>query len=70
MRDEESSAMLYIIQKTRNYDIGYIYNWGSLFTAFRTCITKGDTDFASKYAKSEKSAIKTMDKTVDFWTES
>ncbi len=46
MRDEESSVMIDIIQKARNYDIGYIYNWGSLFTAFRTCITKSDTDFA------------------------
>lgn len=69
MRDEESTGMLDIIIKTRNYDIGYIYNWGSLFTAFRTCITKGDTDFASKYTKSEKSAIKAMEKTIASWTE-
>jgi hypothetical protein len=67
MRDEESSAMLDIILKTRNYDIGYIYNWGNLFTSFRTCITKGDTDFASKYAKAETAAIKAMDKTVTSW---
>jgi hypothetical protein len=66
-RDEESSAMLDIILKTRNYDIGYIYNWGNLFTAFRTCITKGDTDFASKYAKSEKAATTALDKTVASW---
>jgi hypothetical protein len=70
MRDEESSAMLDIILKTRNYDIGYIYNWGNLFTAFRTCITKGDTDFASKYTKSESAAIKAMNKTVTAWLES
>lgn len=70
MRDEESTGMLDIILKTRNYDIGYIYNWGNLFTSFRTCITKGDTDFASKYAKAEPAAIKAMDKTVAAWTES
>ena len=69
MRDEESTAMLDIILETRNYDIGYIYNWGNLFTSFRTSITKGDTDFASKYAKAEKGAIKAMDKTVASWLE-
>lgn len=69
MRDEESAGMLDIILKTRNYDIGYIYNWGNLFTSFRTSITKGDTDFASKYAKAEPSAIKAMDKTIASWTE-
>lgn len=70
MRDEESTGMLDIILRSRNYDIGYIYNWGSLFTAFSSSITKGDTDFASKYAKAEPSAIKAMDKTVAAWTES
>lgn len=65
MRDEESSAMLDIILDTRNYDIGYIYAWGNLFTQFRTCLTTGKTDFASKYAKAEKSAISQMDKTID-----
>ncbi|MDD4772924.1 MAG: extracellular solute-binding protein [Eubacteriales bacterium] len=69
MRDEESAGMLDIILKTRNYDIGYIYNWGNLFTSFRTSITKGDTDFASKYAKAEKSAVKAMEKTISSWLE-
>ncbi len=67
MRDEESSGMLDIILKTRNYDIGYIYNWGNLFTAFRNCLNKGNTEFASNYAKVEKSALKAMDKTVTAW---
>lgn len=69
MRDEESSAMLDIILDTRNFDIGYIYNWGNLFTHFRTTLTTGKGDFASRYAKAESSAYKLMEKTIEAWTE-
>lgn len=69
MRDDESAAMLDIILDTRNFDIGYIYNWGNLFTHFRTVLTNGKGDFASKYAKAESSAYKQMEKTVESWLE-
>lgn len=69
MRDDESAAMLDIILDTRNFDIGYIYNWGNLFTHFRTALTNGKGDFASKYAKAETSAYKLMEKTIESWLE-
>lgn len=69
MRDEESAAMLDIILDTRNFDIGYIYNWGNLFTNFRNVLTSGKGDLASQYAKAEKSAVAQMEKTVEAWLE-
>lgn len=67
MRDEESKGMLDIILATRNYDIGYIYNWGSLFTTFADCVKKGSTDFASKYTTAETKAQTAMEKTIAVW---
>ncbi len=66
-RDEESAEMLDIIISTRAYDIGYIYGWGSLFSSFNTCMDKGNTDYASKVAKSEKAANRALDKAVSKW---
>lgn len=67
MRDDDSSGMLDIILDTRNYDIGYIYGWGGLFSAFSNCVKKGNTDFASEYAKKESSAEAAMEKTLTTW---
>ncbi len=69
MRDNESAEMLDIILRTRNFDIGYIYGWGDLFENFRTCLTSGKGDFASKFARSERAAEKMMDKTIKSWLE-
>lgn len=68
MRDEESKSMLDIILSTRNFDIGYIYNWGNLYTSFKTSASSGNTDFASAYEKAEKAALAAMEKTLDQWT--
>jgi hypothetical protein len=69
MRDVESKTMLDIILSTRNYDIGYIYNWGALFTAFKTSASSGNNDFASKYETAESKAITAMEKTLTQWEE-
>jgi len=67
MRDDDSKEMLDIILATRNYDIGYIHNWGNLFDSFRSCIKNGSTDFASAYVTKESAAIQQMEKTIDAW---
>jgi hypothetical protein len=67
MRDEESRGMLDIILATRNYDIGYIYNWGSLYGTFSTAAGSGNTDIASKFAAAEEKALTAMEKTIDIW---
>jgi len=69
MRDEESKTMLDIIFATRNFDIGYVYNWGNLFTTFKTSASSGNNDFASKYEAAESKAITAMEKTLEQWIE-
>ena len=69
MRDEESKTMLDIILNTRNFDIGYVYNWGALFTAFSASAGSGNNDFASKYEAAESKAITAMEKTLEQWIE-
>jgi len=68
MRDNESVDMLDIIFATRNYDIGYVYSWGSLFSVFQSAAEK-NSDFASKYATSETTANTAMGKLLDAWME-
>jgi len=69
VRDEESKEMLDIIISTRNYDVGYIYDWGGLFPAYRNCISKATYDFISSYASLETKAITEMENTVEMWME-
>lgn len=65
MRDEESAEMLSIILESRTYDLGYVFDWGSIYTSIRSNIISGKNTFASSYAKLEKSFVKLMDKTVE-----
>ena len=67
MRDDESETSLNIILSTRSWDLGYIYSWGGLFTAFSSCVSKGNTDFASSYATKETKAITALEKTLTAW---
>lgn len=64
MRDEESIEMLDIILQDRRYDLGYIYNWGNLYTNIRTIIIQGKDTFASTWEKGEKSFNTAMEKTL------
>lgn len=67
-RDEDSKNMLDILFDTIAYEIGGNYfgfssGFGDLFyTVGKQVITNKSTDFASWYAKNEKSAISTIDK--------
>ncbi len=44
-RDDESEAMLDLIFATRSFDLGPIFNWGSLMTCYYTV----DTNYASRF---------------------
>lgn len=67
-RDEDSRNMLELLFDTIAYEIGGNYfgfsaGFGDLFyTLGRLVVTNKSTDFASWYAKNEKSAIATIDK--------
>ncbi len=64
MRDEESIEMLDIILQDRRYDLGYIYNWGNLYTNIRTIVIQGKDTFASTWEKGQKSFNTAMEKTL------
>ena len=64
MRDEESAEMLDLILASRVYDLGFIFNWGSLGDLPTSLYPKGD-NFVSAYEKIEPKAIKEMEKTIE-----
>ncbi|NLK38854.1 MAG: hypothetical protein GX303_01215 [Clostridiales bacterium] len=61
IRDEESKEMLDIILDSLVYDLGYIYNWGSLSSMISSIMVSGENTFASKYATVERVVKKMMD---------
>lgn len=62
LRDDESEGMLDIIFKSRSYDPAMMYNIGGYLNMFINLGTNKSYDFASAYAKSEKSALSALDK--------
>ncbi len=64
IRDEESAEMLDIILAQRAYDLGMIFNWGSMFSTV-TGMTTSKTDFASSFAKREKATETAIEKFVE-----
>lgn len=68
-RDDESSDMLDIALANRIYDIGKLYSSLGLSSIFNNLGIKGSTDFASSYAKAEKTAVKNLDKIVGSFAE-
>ena len=64
-RDEESIEMIDIALANRVYDIARIYSNLNVSGIFQDLAAKGSTDFASAFAKYEKSAKKRLEKIVD-----
>ncbi len=64
IRDEESAEMLDIILAQRAYDLGMIFNWGSMFSTI-TGMTTSKSDFASTFTKREKPTEKAIEKFVE-----
>jgi len=69
MRDEESIEMLDIILQDRRYDLGYIYNWGSMYNNIRSIIIAGRDTFASTWERGQKSFNTAMEKTLTQYEE-
>jgi hypothetical protein len=57
--------MLDIILKSRSYDLGYVANWGSMFSNYVTNARKGSADFASVWDKVGEAAQTRMEKDID-----
>lgn len=62
MRDEESKEMLDIILRTRRYDLGYVSDWGSMYSTYVSNVKKDSTDFASIWDKCESKALTKIEK--------
>lgn len=62
VRDDESLAMLEIIFNHTLYDIGQVYNFGSMDSMFMNLSRTDDRNFASAYAKIEKQINRAIDK--------
>ena len=63
-RDDASTEMLDIALAYRVYDIGRFYSQLGIGSIFQTLAAKGSTDFASSFAKQEKSANKMLEKLI------
>ncbi len=68
MRDAESAEMLDIILDSRLYDLSAIYGFG-LTTTITNMINSGTNTFASKWKALSKSFGKSIEKTVETFTE-
>jgi len=67
MRDEESRDMLEIIMEYRIYELGDIFNWGSVSSTFTSAVNAGGENYMSSVKKSEKALKKSIQKTMDFF---
>lgn len=67
-RDEESSEMLDIIFATRIFDLGYMFNWGSVYSNVGSLAGKEGGDisgYASTMQKMSRLIPKTIEKTME-----
>ena len=69
--DEDTIEMLAILMEGRNFDMVAIFSnqVSGLPWVFRELVAKKSTDFASSYAKKEKSAQKGLDKVIEAYLE-
>ncbi|MBQ8576772.1 MAG: hypothetical protein IJ449_02220 [Clostridia bacterium] len=65
-RDDESGDMLDIIFSTKRYDLGFVFDWGSLRSSLETLVTSGKS-FSTVWESKEKSAQKAMEETMEFY---
>ena len=63
-RDTQSGAMMDLIFANRCYDIGRLYNWGSLAGTMDALASQASNNFASKYASMQKAAQTALAKTI------
>ncbi len=70
-RDEGTIEMLAILMEGRNFDMVTLFSnqVSGLPWVFRELVAKKSTDFASSYAKKEKSAQKGLDKVIEAYLE-
>lgn len=65
-RDDESVLVLDMVLEGRTFDFGYVYDgWAGVGFLLQNLTSANSKDYASGYAKLEKSAIKRYEKVID-----
>ena len=64
-RDEESAGMLDIIYDTSSFDLGYVYDFGSVCDMYYDCGYKQTNGFAAAYASKEAAINKQIQDLID-----
>ena len=64
LRDEESTEMLDIILDTAMFELGYMWNWGSIYGSLCTATTSNNTNLASIFKAVEKVCNRAIETTV------
>lgn len=64
-RDDKSEASIDIILNSLTYDMGYIFDWGTIGQFTLNLVDQGKSDLVSAYTKLEKTVQKQMNKAVD-----
>lgn len=64
-RDNESEAMLDLMQTMRTYDVGLIYEWDKITDVAANCVIKNTTDVMSLYTKVADKVEASMKATYD-----
>lgn len=64
-RDNESEAMLELMQSMRTYDVGLIYEWSGITDIAANCVIKNSTDIMSLYTKVSEKIEKSMNDAYD-----
>ncbi|MCQ2433250.1 MAG: hypothetical protein MJ175_11660 [Clostridia bacterium] len=67
-RDNDSGDMFDIIFSTKRYDLGKVFDWGSLDSSLSSLVT-GNKGYATLFASRESKAQSAMEKTLKFYLE-
>ncbi len=68
-RDDESGDMLDIIFSTKRYDLGFVFNWGSIKSQLETIATSSKS-FSTLWETRKSACEKAMQETLDFYMSS
>lgn len=64
-RDAESSPSIDIILKTACFELGYMWNYGSVYSAITNAFNNANPNLATPFKQVEKSAGKTIEKNME-----
>jgi hypothetical protein len=59
--------MLDIILRTRRYDLGYVSDWGGLYSGYVNALRRGGTDFSSVWEANEVRARDRMERDIEVY---